>query len=550
MDRFVLIIINKILARRIKGIKLSFMGSVNRPVILVIRDGWGESQDDTLDRWNAIKHGNARFHDNVLSSWPCVELAACGLDVGLPEGIMGNSEVGHQNIGAGRIVDQEIVRIDKAFASGTASGLPALRNALANVIKNDSKLHLFGLCSDGGVHSMLRHLYSLLTISKAAGLKDVCIHFFADGRDTPPKSGRDFLKELEARCKEIGIGTVETVIGRFWAMDRDNRWARVEKAYSCLTGGYAKKASNAMEAIEDYYQNPLEKSQTGDEFITPTQIVGADGVFDGAVEDGDSVVFFNFRGDRPRELTRAFIDDEFQHFDRGRKLDLFYATMTEYESDLCSNVIFERNQKMKNILGSYVSDLGIRQFRCAETEKYAHVTFFFNDYREEPFPLEDRKLIPSPNDVPTYDKVPAMSALAVKDAVIEALKSEKYGLIVVNFANTDMVGHTGNFEAAKQAVAVVDSCVEQICMTVDRVNAIAVITADHGNSEQMWDPKNNVPHTQHTLNPVKLTIYGNGCNSLKLRKTGRLADIAPTVLQLMNLPSPPEMTGNSLIIES
>ncbi|MDR1458237.1 MAG: 2,3-bisphosphoglycerate-independent phosphoglycerate mutase, partial [Puniceicoccales bacterium] len=473
------------------------MNSVARSVVLVIRDGWGELHDHGLDRWNAILQGNAKFHDQVLTAWPSVELASCGLAVGLPEGIMGNSEVGHQNLGAGRIVDQEIVRIDKAFTDGSAGNLPALKSAMANVVKNGSKLHLFGLCSSGGVHSMLRHLYALLAMAKTAGLIDVCIHFFADGRDTPPKSGRDFLKEIEAQCNEIGIGAVRTVIGRFWAMDRDNRWDRVEKAYDCLIGGAAKTAASALEAIEDYYQNPTEASLTGDEFITPTQIVNQDGVFDGAVKDGDSVIFFNFRGDRPRELTRAFIDDSFGHFDRGRRLDLFYATMTEYESDLGANVIFERKPKMKNILGSYISSLGIRQFRCAETEKYAHVTFFFNDYREEPFPLEDRKLIPSPRDVPTYDKVPAMSALAVKDAVLEALKFRSYGLIVVNFANTDMVGHTGNFEAAKQAVAVVDSCVEQICAVVDEVNAIAVITADHGNSEQMWDPEHNVPHTQH-----------------------------------------------------
>ncbi|MDR0351721.1 MAG: 2,3-bisphosphoglycerate-independent phosphoglycerate mutase [Puniceicoccales bacterium] len=524
------------------------MGSFDRSVILVIRDGWGELHDSSLDKWNAISHGNARFHDQVLSAWPSVELVACGLAVGLPEGIMGNSEVGHQNLGAGRIVDQEIVRIDKAFADGGPDNLPALKNALANVIKNGSKLHLFGLCSNGGVHSMLRHLYALLAVSKTAGLKNVCIHFFADGRDTPPRSGRDFLKEVEARCNEIGIGAVKTVIGRFWAMDRDNRWPRVEKAYRCLTGGAAKTATSASEAMEDYYKNPAEASLSGDEFITPTQIVNEDGLFDGAVEDGDSVIFFNFRGDRPRELTRAFVDDSFEHFDRGRKLNLFYATMTEYENGLCPNVIFERNLKMENILGSYISSLGIRQFRCAETEKYAHVTFFFNDYREEPFPLEDRRLIPSPKDVPTYDKVPAMSALAVKDAVLEALKSRNYGLIIVNFANTDMVGHTGNFEAAKQAVAVVDSCVEQICAVVDEVNAIAVITSDHGNSEQMWDPKNDAPHTQHTLNPVKLTIYGRGCDSLKLKNGGCLADVAPTILRLMKLQNPLEMTGSSLIL--
>lgn len=516
------------------------------PSILIICDGWGINKDPEIEQWNAIAHANTPNFDRLMSQWPHTEISASGLDVGLPDGIMGNSEVGHQNIGAGRIVNQEIVRIDNEFKSKTADKNPVILQAMNHVKENNSKLHLMGLCSDGGVHSVLRHLYGLLKIFKNNNIPDVCIHFFADGRDTAQKSGVNFLADIEKYCHEIGIGRIATVSGRFWAMDRDKRWERVERAYDCLTGNESLKASTAIDALLNYYNNPISDKQQGDEFVLPTQIIDGSGHFTGNIESGDSVVCFNYRGDRPRELTRAFIDKDFDGFKRKTVVDVFYATMTEYEVCLCDNVIFYRPPKMKNILGQYLSDLGISQFRCAETEKYAHVTFFFNDYREEPFPGEDRCLIPSPKDIATYDQKPSMSAIAVKDKVVEAILSKKYGLIVVNFANPDMVGHTGNFNAAVEAVEIVDQCLGEIIAAVESVNMRAIITADHGNSEQMWDPKSNVPYTQHTTNLVNLITIGDGLCDKKLKSGGRLADIVPTLLSMMDLPKPVEMTGQSL----
>jgi 2,3-bisphosphoglycerate-independent phosphoglycerate mutase len=516
--------------------------------VLVICDGWGINKDPSLVSWDAIKNAKTPFFDKTLVNCLHTEIITCGRDVGLPYGVMGNSEVGHQNIGAGRVVDQEIVRIDKAFEEKTAENNPVILEAIERVKKNNKKLHLLGLCSDGGVHSVMRHLYGLLEICKKHDLSSVYIHFLGDGRDTSPRSGLEYLRATEEKCSALGVGKVATVIGRFWAMDRDNRWERVQKAYDCLTGmGENSKAKSATEAIKSYYDHPLDEVRQGDEFILPTQIVDADGNFNGAVEDGDTLIFFNFRGDRPREITRAFTDKNFDKFPRKKTVDIFWVTLTEYEKGLCPNVIFTRPKKMKNILGSYLVDQGIRQFRCAETEKYAHVTFFFNDYREEPFPGEDRVLIPSPQDVETYDQRPEMSAYAVKDKVVDAILSEKYGLIVVNFANTDMVGHTGNFEAAIEAAEVVDRCLSEIAVAVDKVRGTALITADHGNSEQMWDSKNTVPHTQHTLNPVPLILYGEKHGATSLRSGGKLGDLAPTLLDLMGLKQPAEMTGISLI---
>ncbi len=480
--------------------------------------------------------------------WPRTEILACGLDVGLPAGIMGNSEVGHQNIGAGRIVDQEIVRIDKGFLTGSVKKNETLLKAL-DCVSNGGSLHLFGLVSDAGVHAMLEHLYGILRLAKEQNVERVFIHAFTDGRDTPPKSGLGYIRELEAKCAEYGVGKVASVSGRFWAMDRDNRWERVQRAYDCLTGRKIERtARSASEAIQAYYNNPLDDSRNGDEFIVPTAIVGDDGRPLAIVKDGDAVVFFNFRGDRPRELTRAFIDDGFDGFERGKKLDLFYATMTEYQKGLCENVIFRKPPKMEDILGSYVSAKGIPQFRCAETEKFPHVTFFFNDYREEPFPLEDRQLVPSPKEVATYDQKPEMSAPGIRDATVAAIRSGVYGLVVVNFANPDMVGHTGSLPAAIQACEVVDGCVSEILKAVDEMGGRAVITADHGNSDQMFVPETGSPHTAHTLNPVEVVVYGEGCKGLKLKDGGRLADIAPTVLRLMDLPQPEAMTGECLIV--
>ncbi len=519
------------------------------PVVLIIRDGWGCNHNREEDKVNALKLAKISFSNYISQNYPRTEIFASGLDVGLPYGVMGNSEVGHQNIGAGRIVDQEIVRIDKSIVDGSFYKNPVLVNAIKNVQLNNSKLHLLGLCSDGGVHSVLRHLYALLKCAKLNDLKEVYIHAFSDGRDTSQNSGIQFLSEIEEQCRYIGIGKIASITGRFWAMDRDKRWERVEKAYQCLTGiGECAKSYDSTQVFEKYYAYPHSKSMIGDEFIPPTRIVDANDKFDGQIQDNDSVIFFNFRGDRPRELTHAFLDNNFSGFERSKKLTLYYATLTEYESGLAENIIFARPAKMRNILGQYISEIGLKQFRCAETEKYAHVTFFFNDYREDPFPGEDRVLIPSPRDVKTYDEKPEMSAYAVRNAVIKAIQSKQYSLIVVNFANPDMVGHTGNLEAAIQAAQVIDACVKDILESLDIVNGSALITSDHGNFECMMDLSSGKPHTQHTTNPVEVVLYGKKCKNFQLRKNGRLADIAPTLLSLMNVKQPEEMTGNSLIL--
>ena len=519
-----------------------------RPVVLIIRDGWGENHNPQHDSFNAVKLANTPVADKLTAEWPRTELMACGLDVGLPAGIMGNSEVGHQNIGAGRIVDQEIVRIDKGFSEGSVKDNAVLQGAF-NKAKGGGALHLMGLVSDAGVHSMLEHLYGLLRLAKADGLEKVFIHCFTDGRDTPPKSGMGFIKELESKCAEIGIGKIASVSGRFWAMDRDLRWPRVQKAYDCLTGRSVERtAASAEEAVEFYYTNPLDSSRQGDEFIVPTVVTGEDGNPVGTIKDGDAVVFFNFRGDRPRELTRAFIEDDFDGFDRGKKLGLYYATMTEYQKGLCDKVIFTKPAKMPDILGTVISDRGIPQFRTAETEKFPHVTFFFNDYREEPLPLEDRELIPSPQEVATYDQKPEMSAFGIRDAACRAIRTGKYGLVVINFANADMVGHTGSQPAAIAACEAVDTCVGDVLDACDAIAAAAIITADHGNSDQMLVPETGSPHTAHTLNPVELVLYGKGLQGLKMADGGRLADIAPTALKLMGIPVPDAMTGDCLVI--
>jgi 2,3-bisphosphoglycerate-independent phosphoglycerate mutase len=520
----------------------------HKTVTLIIRDGWGENHDASLAPFNAIQLARTPVADALTRDWPRTELMACGLDVGLPAGVMGNSEVGHQNIGAGRIVDQELVRIDKGFSLGTVRDNPVLQAAFAREQKGGA-LHLMGLVSDAGVHAMLEHVYGLLRIAKECGVRRVFIHAFTDGRDTPPKSGLGYVAALEAQCAAIGVGTVVSVCGRFWSMDRDNRWDRVQAAYDCLTGrAVARTAPSAAAAIEGYYAEPLDSSRTGDEFIVPTAIVDEHGKIVGRISNGDSVVFFNFRGDRPRELTRAFTAEGFAEFERGSQLDLYYATMTEYQKGLCPNVIFRKPPRMDDILGGYVAAQGIAQFRCAETEKFPHVTFFFNDYREEPFPGEDRVLIPSPQEVSTYDQKPEMSAPGIRDATLAAIRSGKYGLIVVNFANADMVGHTGSLDAAIAACETVDACVGDLLKAIDETGGIAVVTADHGNSDQMFVPETGSPHTAHTLNPVELVVYGAGCQQLTLQPGGRLGDIAPTVLRLMGLPQPAAMTGDCLIV--
>lgn len=526
------------------------MNMARKPVVLIIRDGWGENHDTGHDRFNAVKLAKTPVADRLSSGWPRTEIMACGRDVGLPDGVMGNSEVGHQNIGAGRIFDQEIVRIDKAFETGAVDGNEVLAKAFDNAESSGGALHLMGLVSDAGVHSMLSHLYGLLEVCKRRGFERVHVHAFTDGRDTPPNSGLRYVRECEERMRSIGVGRIVSVAGRFWAMDRDLRWDRVRKAYDCLTGrDIPRTAESASAAVRYYYENPIEASRKGDEFIEPTAIVDADGDPIGRIGDGDSVIFFNFRGDRPRELTRAFIETDFDGFERGAMPEIFYATMTEYQTGLCPNVLFLKPPKMKDILGGYLADRGVAQFRCAETEKFPHVTFFFNDYREEPFDGEDREMLQSPKEVSTYDQKPEMSAFGVRDATKRAILSGKYGLVVVNFANADMVGHTGSLEAAVKACESVDACVGDLLDAVDEAGGAAVVTADHGNSDQMWDPPQDGPHTAHTLNPVEIVVYGKGCENFKLSGGGRLADIAPTILKLMDLPQPEAMTGRCLVEE-
>jgi 2,3-bisphosphoglycerate-independent phosphoglycerate mutase len=486
------------------------------------------------------------------ATYPHTLLKASGLDVGLPDGVMGNSEVGHENIGAGRIVDQELVRLNKLFSEGKLATNPVWRAIVARLkAKPAARLHLMGIVSDAGVHGMLDHLYGILRQAKADGLSAdrVFIHAFTDGRDTPPTSGLGYVRQVEEQCRAIGIGKIASVCGRFWAMDRDNRWERVRQAYDMLTGRAAvAKAPSATAAVQQYYDAPLSETQKGDEFVAATSVMDARGQPVATIANGDAVLFYNYRGDRPRELTKAFVLDDFKGFDRGAKLDLYYATMTEYETGLPVNVISPKPEPLKNILGKVVSDAGIAQFRCAETEKNPHVTFFFNNYRKDPFPGEERACPPSPK-VPTYDLQPEMSAADVTRVAKEAILSGKYGLLVVNYANPDMVGHTGSLPAAIKAVEATDRGVGELLAALGQVDGRAVIIADHGNCEQMWDLEHNSPHTSHTLNLVEAFVVGRGYSAGKtmLRSGGRLADVAPTVLALMDLPKPAEMTGESLL---
>jgi 2,3-bisphosphoglycerate-independent phosphoglycerate mutase len=516
--------------------------------VLIIRDGWGENKDPRFDAHNAVKLAHTPCTDHLTQSWPRTEIDAAGLAVGLPEGIMGNSEVGHQNMGAGRVVDQEIVRINKSIASGAVAELPSLQSAISHVQQQGSALHLMGLISDAGVHAMLDHLYGLVKVAKAAGVQTLYLHAFTDGRDTGPFTGLGFIQQVEAEFAQIGLGQIASVTGRYWAMDRDQRWDRVQRAYDCLTGrAIERTALSAQAAIQAQYDQPETAGTQGDEFCPPTAIVDAQGAAIGSIQSGDSVLFYNFRGDRPRELTRAFIDADFDSFDRGPRLDLQFCTMTEYQKGLCDQVVFSKPQPMESILGAYVSQQGIPQFRCAETEKFPHVTFFFNDYREAPFPGEERCLIPSRKDCATYDEKPEMSAYGIRDAAVQAIRSGKYGLVVVNFANPDMVGHTGVVPACVRACEIVDGCVADLLEAVDTIEGNALITADHGNCDQLWNFENDSPHTAHTLNPVEVVLYGQAFKDGQLQTQGCLGDIAPTLLAMMHLEQPQAMTGRSLI---
>jgi 2,3-bisphosphoglycerate-independent phosphoglycerate mutase len=512
-----------------------------RPCVLIIRDGWGYNPDRNEDPYNAAKRANIPVDDMLMAEYPNCLIHTYGEYVGLPDGTMGNSEVGHQNIGAGRIVPQESVRITHTIHDGSFFENEEFLNLVRFVKDHNGKMHIMGLCSDIGVHSRLEHLYGLLELAKRNDLTKVFIHAFTDGRDSPPNSGLGYVADVEKKASEIGVGRIASVMGRFYAMDRDSRWDRVQKAYECLRFGKGFKARSATEAVRSSY----DKGVT-DEFIEPTAIVNEENEPLATVSDGDGVVFFNFRGDRPREITRAFVDPDFKEFPRTTRADVYFVCMTEYDATIPAPVAFPKPSKMKNILAAYWSSLGIKQFRCAETEKYAHVTFFFNDYTEKPFKGEDRQIVPSPR-VRTYDLKPEMSAYEVANVVLERLDSDKYDVMVVNFANPDMVGHTGDLSAAIKAGEAVDQCVGKILDKVKSMGGAGIITADHGNFEKMIDGSPDHPHTAHTVGDVPLIIFDDRYKGVKLREGGTLADIGPTLLQMMGLPQPPEMTGRSLL---
>lgn len=504
--------------------------------MLMILDGFGENPNNEGNAVNLAKKPNI---DKLRKICPVSHIDASGAAVGLPDGQMGNSEVGHTNIGAGRIVYQKLTKITKSIEDGDFFSIPEFTEAIENVKKNNSKLHIMGLLSDGGVHSHQRHLYGLLELAKRKGLdNNVFIHAFMDGRDTLPASGEGYIQELQEKMKEKGVGKIATLSGRYYAMDRDKRWDRVEKAYNALVKGEGILAKDPIQAIEESYQQEI-----FDEFVVPTVITDANDQPLAKIESGDSVIFFNFRPDRARQLTRAIVDDKFDGF-KTDKLDIDFVCMTEYDDTMPNVKIAFKPEELTNTFGEVVSNLGKKQLRIAETEKYAHVTFFFNGGREEPYPGEDRILVNSPK-VATYDLQPEMSAYEVTEKVLEAINSEKYDTIILNFANTDMVGHTGNIDAAIKAVEAVDKCVGEIVEAVQKQNGVLLITADHGNAEQMIDYQTGEPLTSHTTNLVPLILVG--MENVEL-KDGRLCDLTPTMLDIMEEQKPKEMTGESLLI--
>lgn len=503
------------------------------PVAIVILDGFGW-RNEVMG--NAVAQAKKPNFDRYMATYPHSQLKASGLDVGLPAGQMGNSEVGHTNIGAGRIVYQSLTRIDKAIEEGEFQSNPALSDAMNQAIESHANLHLFGLLSDGGVHSHLNHLISLLKTAKEKGVANVYIHAFLDGRDVAPNSGAGYIEQLEKAIKEIGIGEIATVSGRFYAMDRDKRWERVEKAYNAIVHGEGVKATDALEAVKASYA-----SEKFDEFVLPT-VIEKDGKAVGTVEDNDSIIFFNFRPDRAIQLSNAFTDDEWEHFDRGtRAKNVKFVTMTLYNPSIKAAVAFEPIE-MKNVIGEVLSNKGLTQLRIAETEKYPHVTFFMNGGRNEEFPGENRILIPSPK-VETYDLQPEMSAYEVTDALVADIEADKSDAIILNFANPDMVGHSGMLEPTIKAIEAVDENLGRVVDAIIAKGGYAIIFADHGNADTMITPEGN-PHTAHTTVPVPVIVTKK---DVTLREGGRLADIAPTMLDLLNVEKPAEMTGESLI---
>lgn len=508
-----------------------------KPTVLMILDGYGLNESE---KGNAVAEAKTPVMDQLMKEYPFVKGNASGMAVGLPEGQMGNSEVGHLNMGAGRIVYQDLTKITKAIQDGDFFENKALLSACENVKANDSSLHLMGLVSDGGVHSHIEHIYGLLELAKRQGIEKVYVHCFLDGRDTPPASGKEYVEQLEAKMKELGVGEVATVMGRYYAMDRDNRWDRVEKAYRALVYGEGEQAASGPAGIQASYDK-----DTTDEFVLPT-VVMKDGKPTATVKERDSIIFFNFRPDRAREITRTFCDDEFTGFNRGERVKTTYVCFTEYDVTIENKEIAFVKEEITNTFGEYLAAHGLKQARIAETEKYAHVTFFFNGGVEEPNEGEDRILVKSPK-VATYDLKPEMSAYEVCDKLTEAIRSGKYDVIIINFANPDMVGHTGVEAAAIKAIEAVDECVGKAVAAIKEVDGQMFICADHGNAEQLIDDETGEPFTAHTTNPVPFILV-NADPAYRLREGGCLADIAPTLIQLMGMEQPKEMTGKSLLI--
>ncbi len=510
---------------------------MKKPLMLMILDGWGiNPRPDN----NAVALAATPNLDRLLASFPATTIRTSGMAVGLPEGQMGNSEVGHLNLGAGRIVYQDLTRISKSIQDGDFFSNPVLLDCITKVKNSGGRLHLAGLLSDGGVHSHNSHLYALLELAKQQGITDTFVHCLLDGRDTPPQSGIEYLSQLESEIKRIGTGRIATVMGRFYAMDRDNRWERVAKAWSAMVLGQGEQRASAQDAIKQSYAVGLH-----DEFVLPA-VICENGQPVAPINDGDAIIFFNFRSDRAREITRALTFEQFDGFDRARVPKLAaYVCMTEYDITFPLPIAYGQ-EELTNILGDVLSSAGMQQLRIAETEKYAHVTFFFNGGVEAPLPGEDRALIPSPKEVATYDQKPEMSAYLVTEELLARLDQDRYDVIILNFANCDMVGHTGILSAAIRAVEAVDSCVGRVVEKVRSLGGTLLITADHGNAEQMVD-ENGEPHTAHTCNPVRLILVDDTRRDAVLKEGGKLADIAPTMLKILGLPQPKEMTGESLL---
>lgn len=511
------------------------------PIALIILDGFGLN-DATAEQGNAIKAAKKPNIDKYLEKYPTTRLFASGMDVGLPDGQMGNSEVGHTNIGAGRVVYQELTRITKSIKDGDFFENETLLNAVENCKKNNSAMHFMGLLSNGGVHSHIDHLFGLLELAKRSGLKKVYVHCIMDGRDVSPTSGVDFLEQLQSKMNELGVGKIATVMGRYYAMDRDTNWDRVQKAYNAAVLGKGVPTSDVISMMKKSYKT---KDANGalitDEFIIPSTVT-EDGIPVGVIKENDSVVCFNFRPDRAREITRTLVDPDFDGFER-KYMHLYYVCMTQYDASMPNVNVAFKPESLANTFGEYISKKGYKQLRIAETEKYAHVTFFFNGGVESVYEGEDRKLIPSPK-VATYDMQPEMSAYLVADACVDLINQDKYDCIILNFANCDMVGHTGVFKAAVSAVEAVDECLGRVVDAIMAKNGKVLITADHGNADCMVDPETGEAFTAHTTNPVPLIVMGAG--DVKLHE-GRLADLTPTMLDLMGLDKPSEMTGSSLI---